>query len=95
MDEFATRLSNELHIRVVNTTNLVGTFAIGFNWAGPTVPPTPRGGIPRLPKGLQTALNVDLGLMLVLERNQGQAQALVVDYVELPAILEQTKTATN
>jgi uncharacterized protein (TIGR03435 family) len=93
MDELATQLSNELHIDVVNKTNLPGKFAIGFNWPPePIVPSTARGGFPRLPRGLQTALKTDLGLALIPGVNQNKV--LVVDYVELPSILELTKAST-
>ena len=91
MDEFAMRLSNELNIRVVNTTNLVGTFAIAFNWGG--APVTVRGNLLRLPPSLQPTLNSALGLTLVPGRGQGKF--LIVDHVEFPTILEETRTATN
>lgn len=91
MDEFATRLSNELNIRVANTTNLVGTFAIDFNWGG--APVMVRGNLLRLPPSLQPTLNSALGLTLTPGRGQGKF--LIVDHVEFPVILEETRTATN
>ena len=94
MDELAARLSNELHVDVVNKTNLPGTFAIGFNWlSGLTVPPNPRGGLPLLSQSLQTALAASLGLRLTPGRNQNRD--LVVDHVEFPVILEETKASTQ
>lgn len=88
MDEFASQLSNEFHIEVVNGTNLPGTFPIGFY--RPLVASNARGI--RLTQSLQVALSADLGLMLIHGQNQGKD--LVVDHVEFPAIIELTKTAT-
>jgi uncharacterized protein (TIGR03435 family) len=93
MDEFAARLSNEVHVDVVNRTNLSGTFAIGFNWlSGLIVPPPAAGRLPRLPQSLRTGLRASLGLMLMPGQNQNKN--LVVDHVEFPVILELTRTAT-
>lgn len=93
MDQLAARLSSELHVEVNNKTNLPGTFAIGFNLSGFTVTSNSRGGLPRLPQGLQTALAASLGLRLV--PGQSQNKDLIVDHVEFPTVLELTRTATT
>lgn len=92
MDEFATRLSTELNVRVENRTNLSATFAIGFNWSGPPV--VIRGKLLRLPPSLEPALNTGLGLTLV-PGQPGQNKNLVVDHVELPSIIQLTRSATS
>jgi uncharacterized protein (TIGR03435 family) len=96
MDEFATRLSNQLNIQVVNQTSLPGTFAIALNWTpAPIVPSTARGGFLRLPPSLLAALRGDLGLALVPSTSeQNRNKILVVDHVEFPVILELTKAST-
>lgn len=91
LDEFATRLSNELHIQVLNLINLPGTFAIGFHWAGPPI--AVRGNLPRLPPALLLALNTGFGLTLLPAPANGKV--LVVDHAELPTILEETRAATD
>jgi len=90
LDEFATRLTKELNIRVENMTHLPGTFAIGFHWTG--APIVIRGNLLRPPPGLQPTLNNALGLTLIPGRSQ--QKLLVIDHVEFPIILNETRTAT-
>jgi uncharacterized protein (TIGR03435 family) len=94
MDEFATRLSNPLHIQVINATDLTGTFALAFNWSLLGLVPHPsRGHLPFLPPALLTSLQTNLGLTLV-PVPANRSKTLVVDHAELPTILEQTGAAT-
>lgn len=89
----AARLSHDLHIEVDDKANLPAAFAMDPNWSSDPVAfrKTP-GAQPQLPQGLETALQT-VGLTLVPSHKR--EKVLIVDSVGFPAIIYETKAATD
>ena len=75
MGAFVSVLTINLERKVIDRTNLAGTYVIDFHYA--TGPSLESGGTP-----LFTALREQLGLKL--ESSRGAVDVLVIDHVEHP-----------
>ena len=99
MPALAVQLSKELKIQISDRTNLPGTYSIDLNWSTEALarlqPPglfPPPSTLP-IEQRVRQALQTQLGLMLVILSHQ--EKALIIDYVELPVIIEATRAATS
>lgn len=77
MQILASRLSDELHTKVVNKTDLGGTYVVAFNWS-------PQDGASREPLDqlISTSLAKQIGVWLSPSRRR--VNVVIVDHIEIP-----------